>query len=172
MSFMSLQNWSHAMHLHFKALFSLYVLMSLGLIPPAFGQSSSTALKNKKVYYYQASYDQVWKATQMALGSYPLELNDASNGIIKTQRLTAKEVWTAPFEKPLPSNYTQVMTLKIFQVKPRLVQVTIEKSSKTQVDFVGSTKPLVSSGWEELRIFYKIKREIRLERILKRIRVS
>lgn len=142
------------------------------LSPAQAQQQRPSSSSNKKVHLFNTSYNNVWNAIQLAMGSYPLDVNDIKTGVIKTQKLTYKETWTAPFESPLPSNYQQVLHVTVFKVSPRITQVTIEKQASAQVDFVGTTKSLDTSGWEELRLFYKIRRHIDLERVLKRIKVN
>lgn len=161
------------MQLKFKSFILVFTLISWW-IPSAYAQSDISAgiSNNKRSYFFKASYNQVWDALQVAMGAYPLDVNDKKNGLIKTQKLSANEIWRAPFESPPPSNYTQILIVEIFRIDRRTTQVLIEKKGQAQVDFVGSTESFSSSGWEELRLFYKAQRHIDMERVLRRIKVN
>ncbi len=161
------------MPLKFKILITLY--LSSWCFTPAFSQTAipeATGLTNRKTQLYNASYNRVWDALQNVMGTYPLDYNDKKSGVIKTQKLGPGEVWRAPFEEPLPSNYRQILVIEVFRIGPRTTQVHIEKKAEAQVDFVGSMKQLSSSGWEEIRLFYKTQRQLELDAVLRRIKIK
>lgn len=161
------------MQLKFKTRILFLFFMS-GWSPLALAQDAITEAgqRNRKSEVFNASYNKVWDALQMAMGSYPLDYNDKKSGLIKTQKLGPSEVWRAPFETPLPSNYRQILVIEVFRLGPRTTQVNIEKQAEAQVDFVGSMRQLTSSGWEEIRLFYKTQRHLDIDKVLSRIKVQ
>lgn len=126
-------------------------------------------IRNQKEFVFPASMKRVWKATQFALNTYPLDTNDMSSGLIKTQPLKPEQVWLAPFEKKLPTNYRQTFTIRFVKLDSRNTKMLIEKNAEVQTDFFGSTVKQFSSGWEELRLYYKIRRELEIEKVLSRL---
>lgn len=150
-------------------LFRMSTIIFLGTltVTHVFADSSIT---NKKKFVFNHSLKDVWNSAQIILGAYPLETNDISGGIIKTTPLKPGQFWQAPFEKQIDSNYIQVMTFHFYELGPKNTHLEITKTASAQTDFLGSQLNIKSEPWEELRLVYKIKREIEIKKILAQIK--
>lgn len=131
----------------------------------AFAQSET-----KKNFVFNHGFKDVWAAAQVILGNYPLETNDLNSGLMVTAKLGSNQFWQAPFEKPIDSGYSQVLSFQFFKPNNQTTQLQIIKKSFYQTDFLGSQKEVILPHWEELRLVYLIKREIEVKKILNRIK--
>jgi hypothetical protein len=152
------------MNQNFKISVMLFLLLVSG---PALSQSD---FESKKIFVFNSAFNDVWNAAQLILGSYPLETNDQKNGIIRTTELKPGQFWQAPFEKKLEENYAQTLVFQFFKLNPKTTQVEIIKKAKVQTDFLGSERNITVESWEELRLVYKIKREIKIKSILNQLK--
>lgn len=129
-------------------------------------QSFSKDIESKKNYTFNYSFKDVWAAAQVILGSYPLETNDLNEGLIRTTPLKPGQFWQPPFEEPIDYPYSQTLTFQFFKLSPNRTQIQILKKAAIQTDFLGSEKKVQTEPWEELRITYKINREIEIKKTL------
>lgn len=136
----------------------------------AFSNSSDTT--SKKNYTFNYKYKDVWGAAQVVLGSYPLETNDKRAGLIRTTPLKPGQFWQPPFEKKIEDNYSQTLTFQFYKPSSTRTQLQILKKSTVTMDFLGSERSIVIEPWEELRLVYKIKREIEINQILNRVEIN
>lgn len=143
------------------------VLLSLFLSTYALAKVDITSKKN---FVFNHSYKDVWASAQIVLGTYPLETNDIANGLIKTSLLKPGQFWQAPFDAPIEGNYTQTLSFQFYKRNPYQTELQILKTANQRTDFLGSEKSVKSEPWEELRLVYKIKREIEIKKILAQIK--
>lgn len=121
---------------------------------------------------FQASYDEVWRATQKTLVKFPIVVNNIEQGLIETEPLQLDLIWPRPY----PINNKRQLgkyTLHVNVVKGRIngedaIRVILLKKVKVERDFFSEVKQLSSDGYEENIILYRIQREINLERSVKR----
>jgi hypothetical protein len=152
----------------FKYIFKM--ILTIGIIQIfLFNSHAESNLVSKKNYTFEYPFKDVWAATQIILGTYPLETNDLQNGLIKTTDLKPGQFWQPPFEKSIEQKYSQQITFKFFKISPNRTELQILKQANLETDFLGSSKPVKTEPWEELRLIYKIKREIEIKKILSRI---
>lgn len=145
-------------------------MVAIGLIQVFVGVSpAQETIISKKNYTFDFSYKDVWAATQIILGTYPLETNDLQNGLIRTSELKPGQFWQPPFEKNIEDKYAQTISLKFFKITANKTELQITKQASRETDFLGSSSPVKTEPWEELRIIYKIKREIEIKKVLDRI---
>ncbi len=149
---------------------STWLLLSCAAAPvPNASQKSKTKLSNLKVFY--ASYDNVWRAAQLAL-KYPVSVNNMDNGILETDFIKADDGFVSPEEiKVLSSGirYKITMILARGKVDARdSVRVTINKVIEKKRDFFADPEILSSDGLEEKVLFYRMERELTIDEALKR----
>lgn len=117
---------------------------------------------HQKIFF--ASYDDVWKAAHATL-KYTIAAENQDFGIIETDYIKAVDGWLPPFrQKPeYPSSrYKIIMNFaKGQKYKGKdAVRVTIEKKIEVFKDFISEVRSVVSDGYEEKVIFYRMEREI------------
>lgn len=130
---------------------------------------SKPKFSNLKIFY--ASYDNVWRAAQLAL-KYPVSVNNMDNGILETDYIKADDGFMSPDDpKQLSSGirYKITMILARGKVEGReSVRVTINKAIEKKRDFFADPESLPTDGLEEKVIFYRMERELTIDEALKR----
>lgn len=139
---------------------------TVNLIPLISFAVEGEALSKK--YIINHSLKKTWAAAQIILGEYPLATNDFENGLIKTSKLKPNEFWQPPFENQIESNYYQYLEFRFLKINPVVTELEIVKRAVAKTDFLGSERSLDPNEWEQLRIVYKINREISVQDILKK----
>ena len=124
------------------------------------------------IQVYEYSYDDVWRAVQKALANYPIQLNNIDQGIIETDILKGDQVWQPPYAKgkqKISPRYTIKVKVAKGQVQgEESTRVTLLKKQSVTKDFFSGDVELASDGLEEKAILYRIEREIKLERSLRK----
>ena len=125
---------------------------------------------HSEVFY--APFDEVWRAAQLALQFYPMEINNMDLGILQTAPITGSQVWTPPFQEDPPTGGVSYrLDLKVIKGRikgKKANKVIITKSIVRKKDFFSGPEEVPSDGLEELTILYRIGREIQIERALQR----
>lgn len=127
----------------------------------------------EKVFF--ASFDDVWRATQLALQSptaYPLRVNNMDTGVLETEPIKGAQAWSPPHVTDPPTGGVSYR-LSVRVIKGNLsgrqaFKVTVLKEASIQRDFFSEPEPIVSDGLEEKIILYRIDRELQIDRALKR----
>ena len=120
---------------------------------------------------YKANFDTVWRGTQQALLNYPMNINNMDTGYLQTLFITGKHRYKAPHNKrvKLPTGYQYRINIKILPSdNDRKTRVSITKDVRMQRDFFSDPKDLTTDGYEEKSLLYRIGREIKVEKILKK----
>jgi hypothetical protein len=122
----------------------------------------------EQVFY--ATYEEVWRASNLVLQPYPLRVSNMDQGVLETDSVRGFKVWTPPF-KPDSGTAGQAykLTLKILKGKyasKSATKVSILKDASIQADFFSDPKPIPSDGLEEKSLLYRIGREIQSERMI------
>jgi hypothetical protein len=145
----------------------ILVLLTFFLSTYAFAKVDITS---KKSFVFDYGFKDVWASAQIVLGTYPLETNDIANGLIKTSLLKPGQFWQAPFDIPIEGNYTQTLAFQFYKRSPYQTELQILKTANQKTDFLGSETSVKTEPWEELRLVYKIKREIEIKKVLAQIK--
>lgn len=120
---------------------------------------------------YFASFDQVWRATQLALQKYPIRVNNMDLGVLETDNIKGYKVWMPPHRKSASGGLSYKLNVRVVKgvVDGRSsVRVTVMKDTEMKKDFFASSKKLPSDGLEERSILYRIKRELLIDKALQK----
>jgi len=127
-------------------------------------------ISNSQVYRY--SYDDVWRATQVALQAYPIKVNNSEKGIIQTEFIGEGDIWPHPTLRARSSARYQlkIRAIKgVIKSKPA-IKVAIDKTTRKSKNFIdGSTEESNSDYLEEAVILYRIKRELIIDHALNKL---
>ena len=119
-----------------------------------------------------ASFEQVWRAAQLALARYPMRVNNMDTGTLQTDLVGGGSAWKAPTDKKRISNAQHyaivVNVIKGRSLSSKAVKVVIEKRVRKKTSFFSDTKELQSDGLEERVIGYRIGRILTIERAIER----
>lgn len=121
---------------------------------------------------FKAPYETVWRATQQAMLNYPMNINNMDTGHLQTLFITGKHRFQPPHKQKevLPSGFQYRLNINIIKDEEReSSRVIISKEARLQKDFFSDPKDMISDGFEEKSILYRIKREILIEKLLKKI---
>ncbi|MBT4761709.1 MAG: hypothetical protein HOO06_08445 [Bdellovibrionaceae bacterium] len=153
-----------------KALLSLLLLVSLGCANES--QYLTPTYKPQSDFFY-SDYDRVWRATQIALGPYPLKVNNLDAGEIETASISKDNVFQKAHKK-YNANVATKYFLKVNLIKGKangksVVKVIVKKQKHHNTNFFAGKKALPTDGIEEQMVLYRIKRELQVEKILDKI---
>lgn len=125
-----------------------------------------------KVQVYNSPYLEVWRATLITVGKYPLKSYDEDSGVIETDLIKGEEVWIPPHKKKyVRGGYRYRITARVIKGSEKnSTKVIILKQPEIQKDFFAAAEKLPSDGLEEASLLYRIERELALSRALSKIR--
>lgn len=109
---------------------------------------------------------EVWRASLIALSSYPLEASNFDQGSIKTKVLIEEQSWKPIFRSP-NSDYIYTIDLNIFD-SDYGVRVSIDKELRRKANFNRNEQIVKTEKVEEDLILYRIQRELIIDRIIKK----
>lgn len=126
---------------------------------------------------YRADFEKVWRAAQIALANYPIQVNNMDTGVLETQFLSGADKWKPPFA--VENNYNgnrYKIVLRVVrghwtkQNKKRraITKVSIQKIIEKQKDYFADAQRMPSDGLEEESILYRIGRELLIDRALEK----
>jgi len=122
----------------------------------------------EQVYY--ATYEEVWRATNLVLQPYPLRVSNMDQGILETDGIRGFRIFTPVYKRESTSSAEQyklvARVIKGSLERKAATKVTLTKDVTLQSDFFSDPKFLPSDGLEEKTILYRIGREIQIERAL------
>jgi hypothetical protein len=159
---------------YFKKLAHLFIYLCLGYFSSC---ASIDSIHNKKGLYresvYSGSYDRVWKAAEKSLENYVLSNNNSEAGIIQTDWIRGDDIWSPPTATKRPSSgQRQRITLFFTRGKSggaSSIRVQVKKEAEIIKDFVSEPETLISDGFEEVNILYRIERELNITKEINRI---
>ena len=133
---------------------------------------SSSSKKERALDYsrtFDAPYETVWRATQQAMLNYPMNINNMDTGQLQTLYITGKHRFKPPHKEQdvLPSGYQYRLNINIIRDEKRS-RVILSKEARLQKDFFSDPREIFSDGFEEKSLMYRIKREIYIEKLLKK----
>jgi hypothetical protein len=121
---------------------------------------------------FNATYEEVWSATQKALAAYPIQNNNIDLGVIETATIKGNQTWTSAHkEDDLPAGLRyriHVNVVKGSVEKKRVTKVILDKRTELVRDFFSDAETLKSDGLEEMSIMYRIQREIVIDRAVQK----
>lgn len=145
------------------ALFGLFFALS--------ACATQTPLVETKNYerVYRSTFEEVWRAVQQAIIAYPLKVNNMDVGQIQTTPIRGNAQYKAP--APLASSsggHRYTLTINVIKESPKVTKVTIVKDMVVHRDFISRPENLISEGYEENVLLYRVGREIDIEKALLR----
>jgi len=121
---------------------------------------------------YYGSFDQVWRATQLALQNYPMKINNMDLGVIETEQIKGYKVWMPPYKSEQSSGgLAYSLNVRLIKGKTQgrdVVKVSILKETQIQKDFFSEPVRMPSDGLEEKAVLYRIGRELLIEKALEK----
>lgn len=155
-----------------RLIYSLLFLLTLSgcaLFRENSGPPETFAVRDE---LYYGSFDQVWRATQLALQNYPMKINNMDLGVIETEQVKGYKVWMPPYKTEQTSGgMAYALNVRLIKGKSQgrdVVKVSILKETQIQKDFFSEPQRMPSDGLEEKSILYRIGRELQIERALER----
>ncbi len=149
----------------------IWILFSLGgcsFLPP---QESHIKVPVEKVFH--AKFDHVWRATQLALKSYPIKQSHIDRGLITTDFIKGPHIWSPPYVKKEPSQgLRSQLKVKLSRGQAQghpVTRVTIFKALSIKRDFFSDNETISSDGMEESALLYRIERELKIDKALERL---
>ena len=141
---------------------------------------SSSSERNDKIVdsaepqekIFAETYDDTWRAVQLALATYPIKVNNQDAGVLETEAIRGDAAWVSPGQKKAPTGgfryriIVRVVRGKTEKGKPA-AKVTVLKLGEIQRDFFSAYEKLPSDGMEELALMYRIERELAIEKELR-----
>ena len=122
------------------------------------------------VKLYQQPYESVWRAAQITI-KYPVAVNNIDTGVLETDWIRAEEGFQTPGSEARNAGvrYKLLLTMVKGQANGRhLARVTIKKTIEKRRDFFSDGEGLVSDGFEEANLLYRIDRELVIEEAIKK----
>lgn len=157
---------------------------SLFLIAAGLSTSGCALFENKagpkldigpREQVFFGEFDEVWRATQLALQSptsYPLRVNNMDTGTIESETIKGSLVWIAPHQQEVAGgglSYRLVVHVIKGNIEGKnAFKVTISKQASMQRDFFSEPEDRPSDGLEEKVILYRIGREIQIDRAIRK----
>ncbi len=158
-----------------KSLTSLVILLSFNFIVSGcalFVSEPEEFITGPMSKSYPYAYDVVWRALQKSISAYPLVTNNMELGVIETEPVRGKDRFFPPHKGNLPQpNFVYQLDVKVLRGKIRgeeSARVSIEKNITFEKDFFSGEKKLMSDGFEEKMLFYRIDRELLLDHSLQK----
>ena len=115
---------------------------------------------------YPLSRQAVWRATLIAMSFYPLETTNYDQGLIKTKILTEGDSWKPVF-RSINSEHIYTINVNVFNYGGR-TRVSIDKKLNRKASFERNEQELKTLGVEEDMLLYRIKRELLIDRLIKK----
>lgn len=120
---------------------------------------------------FAASFDETWRAVQLALVSYPIRTNNMDQGVIETDNIPSYRGWSPPHRKVKKSgglSYRLIVRIikGHYDENKKVTKVIIQKKIQLKRSFFSEEQELESDGLEETTLLYRIKRELELTKIL------
>lgn len=114
---------------------------------------------------FRATFDEVWRACQQAIISYPLKVNNMEQGVIQTTMLRSHTYFRPPhISKKHASGYRYSLNFNLLKESDKETSISIHKNLLVYRDFISKPEDLTSDGLEEAILLYRIQREIEIDR--------
>jgi hypothetical protein len=126
-------------------------------------------VKDPPAKVFESSFEEVWKATQLAMAKYPVRVNTMDSGILETDFVKADKFFHDPAEAKSKPGLRYKITVRIVKgkvSKKNATKVTVLKSAELQSDFFSGYQAAPSNGLEEQSILYRIGRHLTMDKML------
>jgi len=119
---------------------------------------------------FNASFDKVWRAAQISLKAYPMQVNDIEKGVLETDWIRGYEIYKPPIAPKISANGLRYKIM-LRTIKGKIdgveaIKVTVQKAIEKRRDFFAEVEAPPSDGLEEAVILYRIEREITIDNAL------
>lgn len=119
-----------------------------------------------------APYDKVWRASQLAMSTYPLSISNMDAGKIVTSPIEGDRIW-----QPIHSSFdTQGLQSKIYLQLTRgksngkeAIKISVNSKLFRKTNFFSDKKELSTEGYEAESLIYRIKRELIIESVIDKL---
>jgi hypothetical protein len=151
------------------SLFLSFLLSACALLP----EKNKGEVTGPLEQVFHASYEEVWRASQLALQNYPMRVNNMDLGLLETDVIRGfNSTWTPPHLSKNPSGglaYKIVVKVVKGSLQEKAAQqVSVFKDISLQKDFFSDSQRQASDGLEEQSILYRITREIQIDRAIQK----
>lgn len=124
-----------------------------------------------QVFY--STYENVWRATQLALSNYNIRINNMESGWLETEKVRSPYLWKTPWqnEQRYSGGYSYILKIRVVRGtagRSNATKVSVEKLISLRRNFVDSARQLPSDGFEEKELLYRIRRELIIESAIER----
>lgn len=110
---------------------------------------------------FKGSIEQVWMAAERVLADYPISESNVDSGVLHTDYLRGPNCWRSPVESEKYSAGIRCsLSLQILKIPHSGIRVRVHKSLQRVKDFVSEPVEVASDGLEEMKILYRIDREL------------
>lgn len=121
---------------------------------------------------FRESFDDIWRAVQLAMATYPIKVNNQEAGVMETESIRGDNAWVSPGQKRQQSGgFRYKIIIRVVRGRTEknapAGRVTILKSGEIQRDFFSAYEKLPTDGLEELAIMYRIERELSIDKAMK-----
>lgn len=153
----------------------ILILFSIILLNSCVGIQENEQIETRfgpREQIFYSDFPSVWRATQLALASYPIRVNNMDLGILDSEEIKGFRAWTPPHQKKKTGGFTYNLNVRV--VKGSIegkdaTKVSIVKNIEVQKDFFSNSKKLPSDGLEEQTILYRIGREIQIDKGIQKL---
>lgn len=159
------------MHLRFSCayrfLLKTFVVLLFSVVASCVSVPEHDSEKRKEIKRFKVDRGTAWEALVLAFKPYPVKNISQDSGVIETERMRHRQVW-----KPVHSNKKQSGFYKlkaILTYKEGYAYVSVEKIIRRQKDFFSKTEILPSDFLEEQTLLYRMKREIQIKKLIRRL---
>jgi hypothetical protein len=112
-------------------------------------------------------------AIRAAMKKYPVKEDNLDLGNFETENIRGEKMFKSPSEEQLPMSSGLRYHISIHTIKGKVdnriaTRIVLKKIIEKSRDFLSEAEQLASDGIEENVIFYRIQRELTLDRAVKR----
>lgn len=148
------------------------IMSSCSILEPKSESPEQIIEKASHQKVFLAPYDKVWKMAHSVI-KYTIAAENQDYGTIETDYIKAVDGWM-PAHKRKPdfpsSRYKLFFTFAKGQTKGQdSTRVTIEKKIEAFKDVISDTEIVPTDGSEETALFYRIERELIIDRALQKL---
>ena len=134
----------------------IIILVAIFFIP----STGLTVQKN-----FSEEVDNLWQAIEMTMSDYQIKLNDVDKGIIETDFVSGKSMWTLPQSTKSYIGYSTKILIRLLKGK-KSHKLILKKVIKYKPNFFAEEKFVDSDGIEEQVLLYRIGRELSIQKKL------
>lgn len=121
---------------------------------------------------FKESFDDIWRAVQLAMANYPIKVNNQDSGVLETESIRGDSAWVSPGQRRPPAGgFRYRVVIRVVRGRTEknapAGKVTILKLGEIQRDFFSAYDKLPSDGLEELAIMYRIERELAIDKAMR-----